>query len=391
MKKLVKILVGIVLSVVFFSCELDNYNSPDAKFFGSILDETTNEPIQQDLIEGSRIELIEQGFENPNIRQIRFHSDGTFRENNLFSGQYEVQALRGNFFPTAKTIIDINGKTEYNFLSSPYIRIKNTDILFDEIRGVVNATFSIEQVSTSPVKLISLFADRNVNVSNTMRAAMISKDVNAVVSEDQVFKLQMSTENFISGKEYFFRIGALISGISEAKPNYSSPIRLLIDNSQVIPDLPIPGKVIDACESLDGWESGGFTLSLDSDKKEGNYSIKVTGQGVVLLQKKFDPFDTEVTKESGYLAFDLYVENTEVFGAGDSQFEITSSGGPDVNEVNWNIGEMQLFNGWNKVELSLAKAGSSVDLKAINFLRWYHTGLTGPVQLKIDNIRFYEK
>ncbi len=391
MKNILKIITVFVFFSGVISCELDNYDVPNAQFFGSILDGDTNEPIEQDLIEGSKIDIIELGFENPVTRQIRFHSDGTFKENNLFSGQYEVQALRGNFVPTEMAVIDIDGRTEYNFISKPYIRIKNFEVSFDTLRGIVTARFSLDQVSSNPVGTVSLFADPNSNVSSTLRSLAVEKEINAVVSPEQVFVLQMSTENLNSGKDYYFRAGALISGVSQAKANYGPSEKLYIDNSSVVPDLPIPGKVLDDCESLDGWQTGGFSLSLDSDSKEGDYSLKAKGSGVVILQKTFAPFDTEVTKDYGYLAFDLYVEDIGVFGNGTNQLEITSSGGPDVNEVNWSIDEMNLFNGWNKVELSLAKAGDDVDLSAINFLRLYDVGLTGSIDIKIDNIRFYEK
>jgi hypothetical protein len=395
MKSIIIILTTFIFCVGVISCKLDNYKTPDAQFFGTILDEETNKPIEQDLIEGSRIDIIELGYENPSTRQIRFHSDGTFQENNLFSGQYEVQALRGNFVPTEMTTIDIKGKTEYNFISKPYIRVENFEVSFDNLRGIVTAKFTLDQVSSNPVGTITLMADPNCNVSNSLRTLAVEKKINANVSPDKVFILQMSTENLESGRDYYFRVGALISGVSQAKPNYSSSVKLFIDNSSVVPDLAIPGKVLDNCESLDGWASGGFTLSLDSDCKEGNSSLKAAGSGVVILQKVFTPFNTEVTKENGYLAFSLYVEDTSVFGSGandgSNQLELTSSGGPDVHEVHWSISEMNLFNGWNKVELSLEKADSDVDLSAINFLRFYHTSLKGAINIKIDNIRFYKK
>jgi hypothetical protein len=374
------------------SCELDNYDAPDAKFLGSVVDDETDELIQQDLIEGSRIDFVEMGFENPNTRQIRFHTDGTFRENNLFSGAYAVQALRGNFFPTEKISIDIQGETEYHFRVLPYIRIRDVDVTFDELKGKIAATFTLDQVSGNAVSSVHLIADRNPNVSNILRSAMVSQDVNAIVSPERTFRLEMSTENLVSGKDYFFRVSALISGIGEVKHNYSAPVRLTIDNSKVVPEPPVVGKVLDACESTDGW-GGNFTLSLDaSDKKEGSYSLKAEGTGVVVYQKVFEPFDTEVTRDNGVLAFDLYVSDLSLLGPGDNSFEITSSGTSDINEVSWTVDEMgELNNGWNKVELSLSKAGNDVNLQAITFLRFYHTNIQGSVVFKIDNIRFYSK
>ncbi|MDR1096948.1 MAG: DUF3823 domain-containing protein [Tannerella sp.] len=232
MKSKVTVYASLLLCLCLGSCELDNYDAPDAQFFGSIIDDETNELIQQDPIDGSRIDFVEMGFENPNTRQIHFHTDGTFRENNLFSGTYEVRALRGNFFATEKTTLDIQGKTEYHFRALPYIRIQNVDITFDEIRGIVTAVFTLDQVSGTPVSSVYLIADRNPNVSNILQSAAVSRTVNAVVSPERIFQLEMPTGNMVSGKDYYFRVSALIDGIGEAKHNYSVPVKLTIDNSK---------------------------------------------------------------------------------------------------------------------------------------------------------------
>ena len=384
----------IVLLVLCMSaCTLDNYKVPDAQFYGSVIDADTFEPIQQDMLDGARIDFVELGFTNPNTRQIRFHTDGTFHENNLFTGTYAIQALRGNFFPTEKDTIEINGAIEHFFVTRPYIRINNVEMTFDEIRGEVTAAFTLDVVAPNPVASVHLIADRNPNLSNTIRTAMVGYNVNAAVPKEQKIKVKMSTENMKSGMEYYFRAAALISGISGAKHNYSAPIKLLIDNSNVIPDLPIPGKVLDACESTDGWGSDGV-VSLDTeDKKEGNACVKIEGpKGLIVFQKKFDtPFDTEVTRENGYLAFDLYISDVNLLPSGEQhQFELTSSGGPDVEEAAFYIKDMNLFSGWNKVELNLKNA-TAVNLKAVNFIRFYHFGWTEHMILKIDNIRFYSK
>ena len=228
MKSKINYIVGALLSFCLSACGLDNFDAPDAQFYGSVIDTDTNEPIQQDMLEGSRIDFVEQGFKNPNTRQIRFQTDGTFRENNLFSGKYEVQALRGNFFPTEKEMIEINGKTEHIFRTSPYIRIKNVNITFDAGKKEATAEFTLDQVSPNPVASIHLFADRSPGLSNTLWIATASKVLNEVVPADQNFKLTLSTEDLVSGKDYYFRVAALISGISQAKHNYSIPVKLSI-------------------------------------------------------------------------------------------------------------------------------------------------------------------
>ena len=392
-------IVSALLILCLSACELDNYKAPDSQLYGKVVDEDTNEPIQQDMFDGSRIDYVEQGFKNPTTRYLRIQTDGAYRENNLFSGKYEVQALRGNFFPTEKTMIDINGSTEYIFRSKPYIRIKDVGMTFDKIRGEVTAEFTLDNVADNAVETIHLIADENPNLSNTLRTAMATKKVNAVVTPDRKFKVPLSTEKLMSGKEYYFRVAALISGISEAKHNYSKPVRIAIDNSQVIPGLPILGKVIDACESLDGWGGAIFELSLDTeDKKEGNACLKVEvteDPYHMILSKVFKTFDPEVSMEDGYLAFDLYVSDVSVLTGGlDSEFELTSSGDCDVQELTWKTSQINLTNGWNKVELSLADAGHTggdINLHAVNFIRFYSIFMPSPITIKLDHIRFYEK
>ncbi|MDD3995094.1 MAG: DUF3823 domain-containing protein [Proteiniphilum sp.] len=393
-----KVLFIIVVILAFFtSCELDNYDAPNAKIFGKIIDSETGEPIQQEILEGSRIDYIELGdFANPPTQQMRFKTDGSFRNDLMFAGKYHIQARRGNFFILPADTIIVKGETEYNIVTEPYIRIKNVSYAI-EGRDMV-ASFQLEQVADYPVKSIAIFADLNPNVSQSLRKLANVAEINKNVSPDETFTLKMKLDPFMDiipdGKpSFYFRVGALISGMPEAKYNYSEPKKIEIDYSTLPPVEPeIPGNVIDDCESLTGWGSGGFQLSLDTDAKQGNFSIKAEGQGVVIYQKKFAPFDTQVDKETGTLAFSLFILDTSPMKAGDSSIEITSSGGPDVEELAWRFGEdFEVTNGWNKIELKLkdGRKGGEINLNAVNFIRIYHTNITAPMVFKIDNIRFY--
>jgi hypothetical protein len=400
----IKLLDIIIVSccLLLSACEVDNFKTPDTQFFGSIIDEETNELIQQDLIEGSRIDYVEQNYsDNPPTRQIRFHSDGTFLQNNLFAGTYMVRAVRGNFYPTTADTIKISGATEYHFKSSPYIRIKNVDFTFDDVKGKVAATFTLE--SYTRVASIHLLGSESANVSWSIRSLTVSRNIGTMVDSETEYRLEASTEDLVSGKNYYFRIAALVAGFAEAKHNYSAPVKMTIDNSNVVPEPPEPprGKSFDACESLDSWSSWG-TLSLDFDRpKQGEYSIKTVVNPdfhVLFLKTVTTPFNTEVTKANGYFSFWMYVSDAANFGdniqPGGAEIEITSSGTHDTNEIHWSIGrDVQLVTGWNKVELKLSD-GSEVgdcNLGAINHFRIYNTEMTGAVELKIDDLRFYKE
>ena len=163
------------------------------------------------------------------------------------------------------------------------------------------------------------------------------------------------------------------------------------------PDTPIPGLVLDACDATAGWQSS-YGISIDRfDKKEGVASLRTERAGTpVVFQKPFaQPFDTKVTKTNGYLAFDLYIQDISLVSTSDPhQIELSSSGGPDVNEIHWTLPKAgALKNGWNKIELNMANADddNGVDLSAVNWFRFYHTTAPGSVVFKIDNIRFYSK
>lgn len=230
MKKLINICLSLILIVFVSSCgeldDLDNYKQPDAKLFGSIVDQETGELIPQELITGSVIEYTELGFENPQIQQLRFHTEGTYRNNLMFSGEYEIEAVRGNFFAPEKESITIKGDTEYVFNALPYIRIKDVTIV--NTGRKVEASFRIEQVAGENVKSLSMVADENPNVGKALKVTSTGRSINALVDPNTVYKLGLRLRKFEVGKEYFFRVGALIDR-PEAKHNYSVPIRFKVE------------------------------------------------------------------------------------------------------------------------------------------------------------------
>lgn len=63
MKKLLFLLCVVVAGSMFYSCEKDNLEGPDAIFAGELRDRKTGELIQQEISDGSRVYFIEQGWE----------------------------------------------------------------------------------------------------------------------------------------------------------------------------------------------------------------------------------------------------------------------------------------------------------------------------------------
>lgn len=216
-----------IVTILFSSCELDNYDAPNAKFFGSIIDTETDEKIPQDLIQGAVIEYIELGFENPPIQQLRFKADGSFRNNLMFAGSYQVQPVRGNFKPVLAETIEISGDTEYTIRTVPYIRVKDVSLELNADTSRITATFKLEQTVGEPVKSIMLIADLNPSVGIGIRTVSKGKSVRKVVDPNEEFSIELKITKLEKGNDYFFRVCALID-VPEAKYNFCDAIRLTL-------------------------------------------------------------------------------------------------------------------------------------------------------------------
>ncbi len=213
-------------------CELekiDNYDGPNASIYGGIYDIETNELIQQDIIRGTQIEYIENHYENPETQYLVVKNDGTFRNNMMFANTYTIRPVRGNFVEVQKMGIEVKGETKVDFKVLPYIRIKNAKI--EKVGNKIVATFNLQQNVPNNVKKIGLFAHQEPNVGEPLKVVSSQVDLKMVTFESTIYTLQINLDenknNLVPGKQYYFRIGALIDA-PEAKFNYVPAIRITL-------------------------------------------------------------------------------------------------------------------------------------------------------------------
>lgn len=387
----------IICLILFNSCELDNYDSPNASLSGNIIDAETGELVQSDILEGTMIKIVEHGYDPVSPQYLRVKNDGTYANTLLFANTYTVQPDVRNFIQIEEQEVKIGENTKLDFHVVPYIRVKNVSL--SQEGNNITATFQLEQTTSDAVKKIGLYVSDQPIVGQPARIADVEKDISKQVEDNEVFKLVINTarsSNLKSGESYYFRIGA-VSSFTGARFNYAPMQRINI--GEIIPEEGPKSQVMDQCEGIDGW-GGSNPITLDSEAQEGSHSVKasVNPGGAVIFQKTYgQPFDTEVSIENGYFAFSLYISdisqiNWENTG---SSIEITSSGIPDVNELAWDFNKsLGLRNGWNQVKLKLSDAhvgGGNIDLHAVNYLRIFHLEINGSLEMKIDNIRFYEE
>lgn len=229
MKKLILLFVIAIVSGLFYSCEKDNLEGPDAIFAGELRDKKTGELIQQEISDGSRVYFIEQGWgENPPVQNMLIKKDGTFYNGMIFSGEYKVIMNRGNYVPLDTLDMRIKaGKNYQIFEVNPYLRIIEPEIFISD-RKVI-ARFKLEQVTSNQVFRISLFAHSHIDVSNKLNIVNRTEELNRSITDGEAFELSINLDDYTStlvpGKSYYFRIGAQSHG-NETKYNYAASVQL---------------------------------------------------------------------------------------------------------------------------------------------------------------------
>ncbi len=146
--------------------------------------------------------------------------------------------------------------------------------------------------------------------------------------------------------------------------------------------------VLDYCDSYAGWNSSNGVNIDTEEKMEGYAGLISQGAGTDWFSRKFNIPVNSYCDSSSFLDLWLYISDISMFNGG-GQLEITSSGGPDVDEYNWSVSELNLSNGWNELHLQISSASKmgKPNLSAINFFRLYQF-VSGDVVSRIDFIRF---
>ena len=127
----------IVCCCLAFSCEIDNYNGPDATIQGTFYDHN-GQPLQ--LNHGSgyiRMREISWAKGDPDVfignRTLNVQQDGTYRNTKQFTGEYLMLPYSGNFYPyddvkldgdDAGDLVKISGTTTKDFTVTPYLTIE---------------------------------------------------------------------------------------------------------------------------------------------------------------------------------------------------------------------------------------------------------------------------
>ncbi|GHS96774.1 hypothetical protein FACS189421_02420 [Bacteroidia bacterium] len=208
MKVISKYIAFVLCCVLTVSCEIDNYDEPDATIQGALYDHN-GQPLQVNHGSGYiRMREVSwaKGDENVFIgnQTLKVQQDGTYRNTKWFPGEYRMLPYAGNFFPyddeklegdDAGELVKISGTTSRDFTVTPYLTIE----------WVKKPTVTADGFLECSVRF-----KRNQKAGYEMpdvREAWlrVSRTVNTSGSDGQYFKKEIVLTNAMEGQEITFK------------------------------------------------------------------------------------------------------------------------------------------------------------------------------------------
>lgn len=232
---------GLLLTALLASCEIDNFDRPDAEFFGAIKDSVGGTLVETELINGSVIQAYELGYPTQVAQNWVIKNNGEFRNNLVFPGKYDIFFRNGNFFPYTISGLEIKpGQNQRDFLVVPYLRIKNSSITHDKAANKIVATFTLEAGKPNvKAKAVRLYAFSDIYVGeyvkfNTAGTGFTQSFNPSKVIDTSTYTLSIdlaaNTNFFKAGRNYYFRIGALadVAGVGTIRHNYAPNVKITL-------------------------------------------------------------------------------------------------------------------------------------------------------------------
>lgn len=195
-------------AIMVTSCEMDNYDGPDATIQGTLYDHN-GQPLQVNHGSGYiRLREISWGAGKEDAyignQTLYVQQDGTYRNTKLFSGEYRMLPYAGNFYPyddelqdgdDAGELVKISGTVTQDFTVTPYLTIE----------WVKKPTVTADNYLECSVRF-----KRNQKAGYDMpdlreSYLRISRSVNASAFDGELFPTKVSITNDMEGEEITYR------------------------------------------------------------------------------------------------------------------------------------------------------------------------------------------
>lgn len=199
------------LSLGLASCEIDNYDEPNAVFSGQITYE--GEPIGV-AYNDVRFQLWQSGFGNEGPIDVHLDQDGSF-STHLFNGSYRLSFIEGQgpFEAQQDTLqIDLQGNTNQDIEVTPYYMIRNAN--FNQTGNSVQGSANLEQIITGEdsreIEHVTLYLNRTQFVSHTGDGNIAHSD--ADLEDLNNLTMEVDIPDDLNQDYVFARIGVRIQG-----------------------------------------------------------------------------------------------------------------------------------------------------------------------------------
>ncbi len=214
MKKIKTILVLIVVTTVFTSCEWDNYEKPESFLKGNIV--YNGEPINVSYND-VKFELWEPGWQLSYPIDVVIDQDGSYSAL-LFNGSYKLvfPEAQGPFRTLGSDTLDVtlNGNKSMDIEVEPYYMIRNAQISANG--NNITANFKADKIITDAdardIERVNLyvnksqFVDFRTNIANAEMAGGDIANINSI-------NLSVSVPDMSPGQNYVYaRIGLKVVG-----------------------------------------------------------------------------------------------------------------------------------------------------------------------------------
>ncbi len=124
MKKITYMILGMSL-LAFSSCfKKDNWDAPDVRIYGNIIDSYTQKPILSSQGDWS-IRYWEKSWKESvaQPRDLPVKQDGTYNNDKQFAGTYDMLPYGGPFWPIADTVKGVVFGKQQDFTVIPYLQV----------------------------------------------------------------------------------------------------------------------------------------------------------------------------------------------------------------------------------------------------------------------------
>jgi hypothetical protein len=198
--------------MALFGCsDIDNYKEPDSRIEGRLIDATTGELVPSQGLNGARIQLFEvyNGVEASTATNVWVNTDGTFRNERVFSGTYRL-VPQGPFLPADELKTDIP-TGNIDFKVEPYLRIKLDEATLSGTSATVKFTVSrsAQWSQTMRQYIVVYSASDNFDINGYIKRTVVNT-TDAILDVPQT----VTIEGVDTAKPVFVRVAAQVNGAS---------------------------------------------------------------------------------------------------------------------------------------------------------------------------------